>query len=590
MRSSRAAALFAVLALTLAVAAAPASAQEGKLKVRVRPKQAYVFVDGRALGKGSRTLSLSPGSHEVGVYNYGYRPQIQSVSIAAGQTTNLNASLTAVGGPVAGPWGRIQIEGVPGDTAVLLNGKTPGHVVGHADEFNHDWFWKQELLVPPGTHQLTLMRGNNELWSGTVQVEANQRVIIKPSGTPPVDVGAGQRAVVHSERGWWKTTRWSRGAGLGSVPRFRAGMASATVAVAPVLISNLGATPPQISCGDSSLLAWQTSEASEVTLDNQSVGASGEQLVTPRANTTYSLRATGPGGRVEQSATVSVNSSIEASLSVSPGEIRYRRIGDRVVEHGTATVTWSTSNADSVTLQAEGGAANSVPASGSQTVQPTPRQTTTGPVSETVSGTLAATNPCGAREIRTATLRITGSIEPLPEVVLASIFFPTDYPDERHPNLGLLGSQRRALSQLADGFQGYLEYDPNARLLLEAHADERASLSHNRNLSERRAAIVKQFLVDAGLSAAQVEFQAFGEEENLERTTVEALEEQNPNAAPQPRLRSHRADWLAHNRRVDIVLRPGGERSQRYYPHHADDSNILWQVPKPSPRTVEQNQ
>lgn len=568
MRSHRLTVLIAVLALA-ALVALPAAAQDGKLKIRVTPKQAYVFVDGKAIGEGNRTLSLSAGTHEVGVYNYGFKPDVQKVTITAGKTADHNVTLQAIGGTVSGPWGRIQIEGAA-RAAVLLNGKTPDFLVGHADEFDHDWLWKQELIVPPGTHQVTLVRDGNEIWSGSVTVAANQRVIID------AHKGGSQR-----------TTNWPRGGQLGSLPMFKAGIASATVAVAPSATASFTAVPPTINCGESSRLSWQTTHASEAWLDNTKVGATGEQLVSPRTTTTYNLTAVGLGGRDTKSATVTVNTAITASLTLAPGPgVRYRRIGDKVVEHGTWQLSWSTSNADSVSITPLG----SVPPSGSRMVQPTPKQTNLGAVSEDTGYTLTATNVCGGREVRTATLKITGSIEAAPEVVLASIFYPTDYPDPRNPGLGLLRSQRRALSQLAAGFKKYLEYDPTAKLLLEAHADERRSREYNKALTERRAALAKQFLVDAGIPASQIEMVGYGKDQNLERSAVAELEKGNPSKPPKARLANRHGDWLAYNRRVDIVLRPSGKRSLRYYPHTAADAGILWQIPKPAKRVVEKNQ
>lgn len=574
MNSHRASsfAVAVTIAFVLAAAVAPAYAQTGKLKVRVTPKQAYVFVDGRAVGNSHRTINLSAGDHEVGVYNYGYKPDVQRVSVTAGQTTTHTVSLSPVGGQASAPWGRIQLEGFPNSAAVLLNGKKPDYLVGHTDEFNHNIIWKQELLVPPGTHQLTVTREGSEVWSGEVSVAANQRVII--------------------EGGSQKTTPWDRGQKLGSVPRFRAGVASATVAVLPVEISSFTASPSSIKCLDPSpRLDWATKEAVDVELDGKAVSAGGQQLVSPKATTTYSLSATGPGGREQKSVTVNVDPTIQASVSVSPNEIRYRQIGEKVIEHGTANLKWSTDNADNVTIDStHGDGLGSVSASGTRGVQPKPHKQDIGEVNETAVYTLKASNPCGGNESRAANLRITGSIEPIPEVVLASVFFPTDYPDKKNPNLGLLRSQKRTLSLLADGFKKYLEYDPSARLRLEAHADERRSDSYNQELSERRASIVKQYLVDQGISSANLETQGLGEGQNLERSTVQMLEEQNPNAAPRQRLRARHADWLAHNRRVDVVLRPTGETSERYYPHNADDSGILWQVPKPARGKVEQSQ
>jgi peptidoglycan-associated lipoprotein len=560
--------LAAVLTLTVLAAPLGAAAQDGRLKVRVSPREAFVFVDDKAIGEGSRTLRLAPGSYKVGVYNYGYKPFAASVSIAAGQTQTITADLEPLGASASGPWGRIQIENSPRG-AVLLNGKSPEFLVGHNDEFNHDWIWKQELLVPPGTHLLTIVRDGSEVWSGQVTVAANQRVIL--------DVGRNSQ----------RTTDWPRGQRLGSLPRFRTGLASATVAVSPTSISSFTATPERLQCGDSSKLAWQTVGASEITLDGAKVSAGGEQLVAPRATTNYSLTAAGVGGRETRTASVNVNTAPTATFSASPTEVRYHKIGDRVVESGTTTLSWTTANADAVSIAPAPG---SVPASGSRGVQPAPRATAVGPLNETVAYTLTAANVCGGRETRTASVRLTGAIEAMPEVVLASVFFPTDYPDERNPGLGLLRSQQRNLSLLAAGFKKYLEYDRAAKLVLEAHADERRSAAYNRALSQRRAARVKQFLVDQGVPAAAIDATAFGEDRNLDRKAVKDLEAQNPAKAPRARLGNVRGDWLAHNRRVDLVLRPSGMQSARFYPHAADDAAIIWQVPKPAKRVVEKNQ
>ena len=577
MRTRSIAIVAAVLAVALiaGVAATPAFAQQkpGKLKINLKILQAYIFIDGRAMGDlvwSGHDWKLPAGDHQLSIYNYGYKPYHRTVAIESGKKLTIDVTLEPIGGDVSGPFGRIQIEGAPNNSAVLLNGKTPDYHVGHSDEFNHNWVWKQELFVRPGNHLVTIVKDRNEIWSGEVSVAENQRTII--------NVKSGQQAQDDCER--CRT--------LTSAPRFKAGLASATVAVAPTTISSFAASPQQINCLDSSRLSWQTSEAVEVSLEGDKVDASGEKLVEPHATTTYNLNAAGPGGRVQQSVTVNVNTEVVASLSAAPSEIRYRRIGDRVIEHGTSTLNWSARNANAASLDQGIGAVNAT--SGSRSVQPAPKQTATGPVSESVTYNLTATNPCGGRGTASASLRITGSIEPVPEVVLASVFFPTDYPDRNNPSLGLVASQKRALGLLVDGFKKYLEYDANAKLHLEAYADERRSVEYNRELSGRRAAIVKQYLVDAGLAADQITSQAFGEEQPLEQSAVEALESQNPNAAPANRARNKRGDWLAHNRRVDIVLRPTGTRSLRYYPHNAADSDILWQVPKPSKGKVEQAQ
>jgi outer membrane protein OmpA-like peptidoglycan-associated protein len=575
--------LFYTVLLTIMIAA-PVFARDGKLRIHVNPTQAFIYLNGRAMGDASLSgrhdlliINLGPGEHTVGIYNYGYKSQTHKVTVVEGETTHLDVVLEPIPGSVSGPWGRIQIEG--GDhAAVLMNGKTPDFLVGEADDFNHDAHWKQQLLVPPGTHQMTLVRGSSEIWSGPVTVAANQRVIVNVK-----------------EAGEQKVTDWPRGQTLGSLPPFRARIASATVAVWPVAIQQFGANPAQINCGESSRLNWSTSGTVRSEISGQGeVAASGEQVVQPKQTTTYNLTASGPGGTATSSATVNVNTAVQASLEVSPAEISYQRVGDKVVEQGSSTIKWSTSNADSVTLEPFG----KVDPSGSRTVQAAPQQTAPGPISEAVNYTLSASNTCGGSETRTAALHIAGSIKPGAEVIeasfetrLASIYFPTDYPLEDATGVGLVASQRQILSQFAESLKKYLEVDPNVRFRVEGNADKRASEKYNLALSERRVEIVRQFLLGLGIPSAAIETKAFGLSNNLDSDAVRQLEERNPNQ-PTMKMVGQRAkdDWLAHNRRVDVVLLPSGLVSARFYPYNAGDFKIIWQAAKPGRRAIERAQ
>ncbi|MGA2207755.1 MAG: PEGA domain-containing protein, partial [Terracidiphilus sp.] len=86
------AAAFAALSVVCVVS--PVRAQDGKLKVQAVPPQAYVFVDGQAMHESSRgTFNLSPGSHTIDIYNYGYKPATQKVDITAKQTNVLKVTL-----------------------------------------------------------------------------------------------------------------------------------------------------------------------------------------------------------------------------------------------------------------------------------------------------------------------------------------------------------------------------------------------------------------------------------------------------------------------------------------------------------------
>ena len=544
----------------------------GKLKISVSPKQAYTFVDGKAIGPGNRTMELEVGTHHLVVANYGYKFVEQDVSIDSGHTVPLEVNLDPVGADIAGPRGRIQIEvGTRrvGDAAVLLNGRKPQYFVGHVDEFNNEIISHQELIVPPGTHELTITRYGKELWSGSVTVGADQRVILNISNGKQV------------------TKAWPRGSSKlsAAVPRFHAGIASATVVVAPVA-GAVSVNPAKIDCNQNTLLAWTSGETIDADMSGMSpVPTTGERTISPRQTTAYELTAIGPGGVTKPSTTVEVNAVVQSSLNASPSEVRYRRIGDKVLEQGSTSLSWSSSNANAASL----GTLGTVDASGTKSLTLSPTQTANGPVDEEFKYTLTATNICGGSDTKTVAVHLKGSIEPIPAVLLRSVFFPTDYPTRKNPEVGLVRSQQEALTSLAAGFKQYLEYDSNAKLSLDAHADERGAGSYNQGLSELRAQHVKEFLVSQGIAANKIDTSAHGDENPLDKATVIDLQTRNPNQPQETRVRNFRATWLAYNRRVDIVLLPTNSESVRFYPNQVADSEILWQRPKPARGVVETN-
>lgn len=548
--------LLTAIALFVSFESLSAAAQDGKLHLHVMPNQAYVFVDGRAISEASKchSLKLSPGHHKIELVNYGYTPETRDVVINPGETTDVEASLISVSSKVSGPFGAITIEGAS-RKAVLLNGKTPDFFVGHGDEFNHEWGWKQELVVPPGSYQLTVLSGDAEAWSGPVAVNANERVVVRiPKGVS-------------------KTVPWPRGEKLTSIPRFIAGTASATVAVArPTAQLAAGATT--INCGDSSQLKWTTSDAPQVEVAPiGQVAPSGEQSIRPTQTTNYQLTAVGPGGKVTSDATVNVNTDVQAHLEFSPAQVQYKRIGDKILEEGNTSLNWTSSNASTVSIDPVG----SVAPSGTQAIQAKPQKTDAGPVDETVTYTLSAKNECGGTTTQTATLHIVGSILP-PELVMRSVYFQTDVPAVKTPSAGLLPSEQDELRSIAASFNRYVAVDPSAKLMLSGHADERGTSEYNQGLSERRAELVKQFLTDQGVSAVHLETQAFGEKQNLSADEVKDLLKQDPNLSEEDRVRDmwrFRTLELANNRRVDISLTTTAQESRREFPYKAEDASEL---------------
>ena len=551
------------------------NAKPGKLKISVTPKQAYTFVDDKAIGPGNRTIKLEVGSHHLIVANYGYKFVEQNVSIDSDKTVPVDIKLEPVGTTVPGPRGRIQIEvgHLHGATAaaVLLNGKKTDYFVGHVDEFNHDIIWHQELVVPPGTHQVTVTRNGKELWSGALTVAADLRVIVAISN------------------GKEKIKPWPRGSATNGLPasaqRFKAGIASATVVVAPVS-GSVSANPSKIDCNQNTQLAWVSKETVEADMSGMSpVPTSGEKTISPRQTTVYQLTASGPGGVTKPSTTVEVNPVVQSSLSASPMEVRYRRIGDKIIEQGSTTLNWSSSNSDAASLDPGG----SVDASGTKSIPLSPTQSGNGPVDEEFKYTLKATNACGGSDTKTVAVHLKGSVEPIPTVMLHSVFFPTDYPTKRYPEVGLVRSQQEALIVLATGFKQYLEYDPEAKLSLVGYTDERGADGYNQSLSELRVQRAKEFLVSQGIAAEKIGIAAEGKQKQLDKAMVSDLQNRNPHPLPETRARNSRATWLAYNRRVDIVLIPSNAESERFYPNQAADSEILWQRPKPSRSAVERD-
>jgi outer membrane protein OmpA-like peptidoglycan-associated protein len=533
----------------------------------VTPKQAYVYIDGVPLGWGSGLFWAIPGEHTLAVYNYGYKSYSAKFTSESGKTGRLSVALEPVPGTVPGPWGMIELKG-PSQGAVLLNGNTPDFFVGHVDEFNFNFlWWHQELLVPAGNYQLSVLNyGGAEVYSGPVSVGENQRVILDLN-----------------KSGEKRTTDWPRGKALSSVPRFKAGIASATVAVAKPTAQVLTGSA-QVECGGAAQLKWSTSEAPRVEISGVGeVAASGEQAVQPKQTTTYKLTADGPGGVVNSEVTVNVSSNIQGSLSVTPAEIRYHKVGDTVEQQGSASLSWSAPGADTATLDPFG----PVPPTGNRTIQATPQKTSAGPIDETVNYTFHSSNACGGSDTRTAALHIVGSIEAPQEATvqalevklsLNSIYFPTSLPTVADPTGGLVPGQQQRLQELVTNFKQYVQLRPDAHLILQAHADKRGSVKYNMALSERRAAGVRSFLIEHGIAESNIEDKWFGKQQNLDAATVKQLTEQNPNLTPEDRKRVEKqlpTFLLANNRRVDVVLSTTGQKSLQYFPYNSEDLKVL---------------
>ena len=163
-------------------------------------------------------------------------------------------------------------------------------------------------------------------------------------------------------------------------------------------------------------------------------------------------------------------------------------------------------------------------------------------------------------------------------LALHSIYFPTAQPTKANPQGGLVKSQQGTLTALAADFKKYLESKPEAKLVLEGHADVRGSADYNQALSERRVERTKGFLIEQGVPAGSIETKAFGAQQQLTAEQVKNSVDQNPELTPGEKariLKNQRTIILASNRRVDVTLSTTGQESVRQFPFNAADSLTL---------------
>jgi hypothetical protein len=300
--------------------------------------------------------------------------------------------------------------------------------------------------------------------------------------------------------------------------------------------------------------------------------------------TTYQLVAKGPGGEVTQTATVDVNTQPAANLTASAQEVQYHKIGNKVVQDGPVVLNWSASNANKVSITSLGDQGTN----GNATITLEPTQIGTGPVDEVQNYTLSATNECGGTDTKTIALHMVGSIDPAPPVTLASVFYPSNYPQTGAPQVGLLSSQKAVLNDAATQFKTHEQYaDDDMTLVVVGHADVRGPDNYNLQLSERRAELVKDYLVSQGIPEDKIQIRAEGQQNELSRGDVTRLQTDAQQMPDAWMTHNNKATWMAYNRRVDIVLEPAGQVSSQTYPNGASDSRLLWQRAEPSAHEVE---
>jgi peptidoglycan-associated lipoprotein len=179
----------------------------------------------------------------------------------------------------------------------------------------------------------------------------------------------------------------------------------------------------------------------------------------------------------------------------------------------SATLTWSSTNATSLVVAPSVG---SVAPEGSAKVTP----------SDSTTYTITATGPGGTAD---ASIRITVGAPPAvqPETPKESMdtIFPREVKDAYfdYNKSDLRPDARDALSQTAQ----FLRRNPDIKVTIEGHCDERGTTEYNVGLGQRRADTVKEFLVSLGISADRLSTTSFGKEKPFCAEHEESCWQQN---------------------------------------------------------------
>jgi peptidoglycan-associated lipoprotein len=111
------------------------------------------------------------------------------------------------------------------------------------------------------------------------------------------------------------------------------------------------------------------------------------------------------------------------------------------------------------------------------------------------------------------------SLQELFDAAVKDAYFDYDKADIRT-------DAKDALAQTAQ----FLRSNPQVKVVVEGHADERGSTEYNLALGDRRAAAAKQFLVSLGLSADRMETVSYGKERPFCSASTEECWQQNRRA------------------------------------------------------------
>jgi len=233
-------------------------------------------------------------------------------------------------------------------------------------------------------------------------VNASQVTVTGSDGSSyPLSTGGGTQAVSPTVT----TTYTATATGAGGKTSANA---TVTVTANPPPTVSITASPTSITSGSSATLTVTAMNATQVTVtgsDGSSYNlqpSGGTQAVSPTVTTTYTVAATGPGGKVSANAAVTVTSNPAATVNIIANPTS-------IISGNSSTLTVTATNATQVTVTGTDSSSYTLqPSGGTQSVSPT----TTATYTATATGTGGQ-----ASESATVTVAPTGSLQSIGHVI-----------------------------------------------------------------------------------------------------------------------------------------------------------------------------
>lgn len=299
--------------------------------------------------------------------------------------------------------------------------------------------------------------------------------------------------------------------------------------------AKLSVSRNDIKAGEPVTVKWETKNAKSVELNGEKVEKVGAKSVIPKDSTKFEIVAKRGKKEARDSANVNVTTTRAAAPTIA------LRADSSSLERGQNTkLRWDSSNAKIVTISGLG----EVEGAGEREVSPRVSTTYTATAlgdggNATASVRVAVTDPAPpeppAARPRTTAAPAAPPIADIFRNTLKAVFFDYNKSDLRD-------SEQDKLRRAAEWLN--LERNRGIVFRVEGNCDPRGTSEYNLGLGDRRARVVKDFLVSLGVDPGRIETVSYGSEK------ASGSEEGAPGTAP---------SW-ANDRRADFVYLRGGDR------------------------------